>query len=580
MYFTVNNYLIINKEESIINIDEFYQETIKYISIQESYYIKDKYYNLYILTKRKRHKLSEDIKFINDYKNLFKFIEDRNNLYLKRLRPLVKDLDNINGFPLDEYQSRVVLSEEQNSLVIAGAGAGKSTTIIGKIVYLVKYKNIKPEDILCISFTNDSTINLKNNISKNYHFNLDIYTFHKLALTILKSQKNYQISPDNYLEQVINDFFTYQINDNKILKKALNKIIHKNKELTNLKRTIITFINLFKSHNYDLSYYKEILKKNKYNFNLKEHFYNKYLLLIIINIYLQYEYSLSTNDTIDFNDMINHSINSIKKYGLNKKWQYIIIDEFQDTSLTKLKLIEEIVKVTNAKLLVVGDDFQSIYRFTGCNLSIFLNFKHYFPYTKEFYIINTYRNPQELINVAGNFIMKNKYQIKKHLISFKKLKYPIKIIYNSNNCLGLKKILNYINNLNYQDILVLGRNNNDINNYIDKTFCKEGNIYTYNNIKFKYLTIHKSKGLESSIVILINMHNTITGMPTKMKSENILKYVNNEKEIYPYEEERRLFYVALTRTKNYCFILTNPHKESIFIHEIKKYHQYVETINI
>lgn len=278
--------------------------------------------------------------------------------------------------------------------------------------------------------------------------------------------------------------------------------------------------------------------------------------------------------------MINYSITSIQKYGLNKKWQYIIIDEFQDTSLTKLNLIKEIIKVTNAKLLVVGDDFQSIYRFTGCNLSVFLNFKTHFPYTKEFYIINTYRNPQELINVAGHFIMKNKFQLKKHLISFKHLKYPVKIIYNSNNILGFKKILNYVNNLNYQNILVLGRNNNDINKYIDKTVTKEDNIYTYHNIKYKYLTIHKSKGLESDIVILINMIDDITGIPTKMKSENILKYVNNQKEIYPYEEERRLFYVALTRTKNYCFILTNPNKESPFIKEIKKYHQYVEIINI
>ena len=108
--------------------------------------------------------------------------------------------------------------------------------------------------------------------------------------------------------------------------------------------------------------------------------------------------------------MINKCTSILKEKGLNKKWKYIIVDEYQDTSLTKFYLLDELIKLTNAKFLAVGDDFQSIYRFTGCDLTIFLNFFKYFKYSKIFHIINTYRNPQELINVAGTFIMKNKYQ--------------------------------------------------------------------------------------------------------------------------------------------------------------------------
>ena len=90
--------------------------------------------------------------------------------------------------------------------------------------------------------------------------------------------------------------------------------------------------------------------------------------------------------------------------------------------------------------------------------------------------------------------------------------------------------------------------------------------------------MHKSKGLESKNVILINIEDSYTGMPTKIKEEQILKYLNNNKEYYPYEEERRLFYVALTRTKNNVYIISSYNKESIFVKELKNYKKYVETI--
>ena len=96
-------------------------------------------------------------------------------------------------------------------------------------------------------------------------------------------------------------------------------------------------------------------------------------------------------------------------------------------------------------------------------------------------------------------------------------------------------------------------------------------LATYQNKSFRYLTIHKSKGLESEYVILINVEDNLLGLPTKIKDEKILKYVNNTKDYYLYEEERRLFYVALTRTKNKTYIISPYKNESIFIKEIKKY---------
>ena len=299
---------------------------------------------------------------------------------------------------------------------------------------------------------------------------------------------------------------------------------------------------------------------------------------MIFNIYILYEKELKKEKALDFNDMINKSLNALKMNGIQKKWKYIIIDEYQDTSLTKFYLINEIKKITKAKLLAVGDDFQSIYRFTGCNLNIFLNFTSYFSYAKIFQIINTYRNPQELIDIAGKFVMKNKLQQKKNLHSSKHLENPIVLYYKDNKVKALKEILTILNKQNCNDILVLGRNNNDINNYVDNLFQKKDNFFSYNNIRFRYLTIHKSKGLESETVILINMEDTPLGMPTKIKNEKILKYVNNTQDYFPYEEERRLFYVALTRTKNKVYIICPYQKESIFIKELRKNKKNIEII--
>ena len=239
---------------------------------------------------------------------------------------------------------------------------------------------------------------------------------------------------------------------------------------------------------------------------------------------------------------------------------------YHNRCITKYLLIKEIININKSKILCVGDDFQSIYRFTGCNLNIFLNFKEYFNNSKIFNIINTYRNPQELINIAGSFIMKNKLQQQKILLSKKHLNKPLIIYITKHKIDILKEIL--INNKE-KEILIIGRNNKDIEYYLDKEITKKEDYYLYKDIKFKYLTIHKSKGLESEIVIIINMENTLTGLPTKIKDEKILKYVNNTKDYYPYEEERRLFYVALTRTKTYTYIITN-NNYSIFIKEIIK----------
>ena len=500
--------------------------------------------------------------------------------------------DKVCGYILDKEQTKIVLNNSKYILVIAGAGSGKTLTILGKINYLINYKKISNDEILCISFTKKSCDSLKVKILKEFNINIPVYTFHKLALEILKENKiEYEITQSDMLNNVIHEFIYVTVTNNEkymiLILKYFN-IKYKNKKqyinfLDNnyhkiilFEKLISTFLHYFKCNNFILEDFNKILKRSKKN--ILKYFKEKIFLTIALNIYLSYEKYLKENKEIDFDDMIIMATDEVDKNGLKNKYKYIIIDEYQDTSYIRFRLIKSIINKTNASLMVVGDDFQSIYSFTGCDISLFLNFKKYFKDAKVMKIQNTYRNSNELINIAGNFIMRNNNQIKKKLKSNKHLKYPIKIVYYKNIKDAFKRlILNIYEDNEDKKILVLGRNNSDINMVIDDKYFKlvENNlIYKANeSIKIEYLTIHKSKGLESDNVIIINLEDDYLSLPNKIKENKILRYVTLNKDIFKFAEERRLFYVGLTRTKNYVYLLTPYKNESIFISELKRFHK-------
>lgn len=502
--------------------------------------------------------------------------------------------DKICGYYLDKEQKKIVLDKSKYLLVVAGAGSGKTLTILGKINYLVKYKKINKDDILCISFTKASADSLKEKVKQEFNLDMKVYTFHKLSLEILKENKiRYNIADTNTLDDIIHKFIYIDVlNNKKYMKRILKyfkikyknkneyiKFIDKNENVEMFEKLISTFIHLFKCNGYKLEDFNSFLKKAKRN--IFKYRYNKNFLIIVLNIYLEYEKYLKQNKEIDFDDMIIKATNLVNKKGIKHKYKYVIIDEYQDTSLVRFNLIKEILDKTNSKLMVVGDDFQSIYRFTGCDISLFLNFKKYFKKAKVLKIQNTYRNSQELIDIAGSFVMKNKNQINKKLRSNKHIDKPIKIIYYENIRRKFIELITEIYEKTNKPILILGRNNKDINILLsDKIRLENDNlIYIDNqNIKMKYLTVHKSKGLEEENTIIINLEDKLLGFPNKIEDSNLLKFVSKNKEKYLYAEERRLFYVALTRTKNNTYLLVPKNKESIFIQELIK--NYREKIDI
>jgi len=457
---------------------------------------------------------------------------------------------------VDPYQEKAILCQE-NCLLIAGAGAGKTFTILGKITYLIENNIYREKEILVISFTNKSVSDLQNKIK----YQIDIFTFHKLAMTILKDHNiSFKIAPSSLLEYITDEFFQ-SLQDEK-LKQSILKIFKeydyrsflKSQKYRNLSKIIITYIRLYKTTD---STKNELSK----SFNL-----NPLLTKLIIIIMTIYENELKSTSLLDFDDLIKKATETLTK---TYKYKLIIIDEFQDTSLLRWHLIEKIIKLNNAKIFAVGDDFQSIYHFTGCTIDLFLDFQKLLPNAKVLKLKYTYRNSQELIDIAGKFITKNPHQVPKELKSHLSIDKPIKYQKYLNPSKSLSKLLNKLI-YQYKDILILGRNNKDIEVFLSSQMSFDKNNIIYQNHQIRYLTVHSSKGLEADVTILINITNSPTGFPSQIKESKLLNHLNSSKDNYLYAEERRLFYVALTRTKNEAYLMIPLFHPSIFVKELKK----------
>lgn len=422
----------------------------------------------------------------------------------------------------------------------------------------------------------------------------------KYGTTLIETFSYYQ-SENRLLTRLAEKLQAQGVEFNEIDYREVYRILLENKTIKEWEDFIVllkTFIELFKGNNYDENKFKEFYD---YVGGLKDSFSKDRtiaFLKIVEEIYNDYEAYLLKIKKIDFNDMINKASDCIVKNGLDLPYKYIIVDEYQDTSFTRYNLLRNICDSIGAKIMVVGDDWQSIYSFSGCDVNIFTKFDNFFDVCETRYIEKTYRNSQQLIDASSNFVMKNPDQTRKELKSSKSLKYPIKLVNFDNDFDEILKfeliIKNIINQSAFKNkkILILGRNNKDIFNLL-KNFNVENEygkrkfeilgdedklrrnkfvkiVYRESpDVNIEYRTVHQSKGLECDNVILINLKNWKAGFPNKMVDDPVLNFVKRNGDSFSYAEERRLFYVALTRTKNNVYLLSPYFKSSVFVQELK-----------
>lgn len=672
---------------------------------------------------------------------------------------------------LDAEQRKVVLNDSDASLVVAGAGAGKTTTMAAKVKYLVEKQNVKPDEIIVISFTRKAVKELQEKIQKQLGIPAKVITFHAFGNEIIRNNSEDYPEVETYKRKYFIDILKNRIYENRILLKNLllffgyymdipeealkydtlaqyhmykcsrdfesmrSVASEYSKEvidsLSKRTRTIkgeflrstqeVQIANFLYLHNLDYEYEKvyefDILNaKKKYtpDFFIRqgtnelylEHFgicedgtslfysekelekykksvqdkidihkkygtklactYSKYIdgrhllvhleailrhhgfkleekkeeevyrqlikvesdkyiyrfaifmetfisrfktngyeekdfavlreqttnernrlfLDIAREVYRQYQAMLVQRRKIDFEDMINRAEKLLASPNIEGElnYKYIIIDEYQDIARQRFNLTKRLAEVCHSKIIAVGDDWQSIYAFSGSDITLFTQFIELMGYGKMLRITKTYRNSQELIDVAGSFIQANESQITKQLQSPKHIFNPIVIKpYDDSERIMQHKVEALLQALEdiekgfgeSAQVLLIGRFGFEMNQ-----FCKTGEFYQKANDKTKvfcnkfpkmqifYMTAHSSKGLGYDNVVILNGSEGKFGFPSQIEDDPIMKLVTVEDHSMPFAEERRLFYVALTRTKNRTYILTPENHPSRFVVEL------------
>lgn len=732
------------------------------------------------------------------FKNLSDLVDFQNDQYIKSQMIAEKDyLDTIlrecdPKIVLDEDQRRVVLTDEDYCLVVAGAGAGKTTTVAAKVKYLVDKQGIDPKQILVISFTNKAVNELKQRIIGELHIECPIATFHSTGNAVIhkQNQDKLNIVDGNKLYYVVQDYFRGSILKNETavndlilffasyfdtpyegadlneffnhiaksnfttMRSELDEFKHKvidtrtkksvtiqseimrsaqeveianflylngveyeyepmyrydilfarkpytpdfriwqgdkeaylehfgitedgqnnrfsSDELDAYKKAVRDKIMLHRQHGtkllYTFSSYKDrrpliehlqeqleaagfelhprsnkevmeklvISEENRYirklvalicrfitnfktngftedEFNRMYHSTQNVRTRLFLNIcndcYIEYERYLRENQAVDFQDMINESariLREVKEMKQKLDFRYIIVDEYQDISRQRFDLVSALHDVTAAKIIAVGDDWQSIYAFSGSDITLFTKFKEKMGYAALLKIVRTYRNSQEVIDIAGNFIQKNGEQIQKDLVSNKHVEDPV-IVYTydskrkdpkGDNRSGvnyaiahaIETVLAQIIEYNRVEgkpadssILLLGRFGFD-GDRLEKSglfeYITRGSrirSVKYPKLNITFMTAHSSKGLGYDNVIVVNGRNETYGFPSKIENDPVLSFVIKEDLSIKHAEERRLFYVAMTRTKNRVFFIAPEQNPSEFLLELK--HDYKSVV--
>ena len=330
-------------------------------------------------------------------------------------------------------------------------------------------------------------------------------------------------------------------------------------------RLVVTFSTLVKSSCKSLN---EVLKQAYKANDERSTFIIKNIFQPVYERYIQ---ALSESKQIDFTDAILRAT-EICRTSHPVEYDYIIVDEFQDISVDRYNFLKALREGNPpAKLYCVGDDWQSIYRFSGSDMALFNQFPEYFGATEINKIETTYRFGEPLIALSSQFIQRNKAQIQKDIRPFNseiKTELEFHPYERRDYCNTIGQLIASIPS--DKSVFLLGRYSFDdyYLSFMYQSF-KEGNRFYYviRGRKIEFLTVHKSKGLEADYVILLQCNKDTYGFPSLVSDDPVLSYVLTKSDQFPFGEERRLFYVAITRAKMKTLVLYDKRFPSVFVNE-------------
>ena len=464
---------------------------------------------------------------------------------------------------LDRQQVEAVVACEDAQLVLASAGSGKTMSLLAKLEYLVLKLHIRPERILVISFTKKTVEEL---IDRCAISGVEIRTFHSIGLNILRqSGEKCELISDTEL----NDFWRSTLMD------PCTEIVP---DLDGLIALVRSFILLYKNSGKNLQDISEQLMSNKDKKQLSR---AKHFLGIINDVLPKYNNFLRSQNKIDFSDMINLATESVESGRVKMNYKYILLDEVQDLSPNRQRLIRAILdNSADCRLFAVGDDWQSIYRFAGSDLDLIRNFETFFNRkTKRSLIETTHRFGKPTTKISSDFIERNRLQVRKNVRASMHMRTPISVILSkdaSSDVDALDRIIEILGAeyLSQKSVQIVSRYNHDIerlkSSHINITPLSNQtyDINWRNTLHFEFCSMHKSKGITRDIVIVLNMSSRATGMPATKPLDPLIDVLLAPEEDFAYAEERRLFYVAITRAREQTFLIADAKHPSIFILEI------------
>lgn len=496
-------------------------------------------------------------------KNLFK------NKSLDTLPPDFR----VENHPLDREQRKSIYDPARFNLTVAGAGSGKTTTILGKILYLLQSGFASPPEILVLSFTHDSAMELRERFLREYYQafaeqillrkspppNITIETFHSLALKLLRS-----LWPDFSVttNEIGNEHSVSEIDDNPV---------SDSDDLTMQSSIIREFLDL---HELDSATLSLIASK----FSSEE--YRK-LFLTVSKKYQRELSSLLEKHQTTFSGLIKLAIRYLRSGQIKTRFRYIIVDEYQDLSALRQEFLRLLLESSQANLFAVGDDWQAIYGFSGSRVDFTLNFRKFWGDFSLHRISKTYRFGPTIARLSSSFIMQDHTQIRKQIQSQKEdALEPVVEISGDSERLDMEVLTHYFESLpRDSSILLLGRFQIDQLRLLHCTQFKltpdSIEFYPRPDLKIRFLTVHQSKGLEADYVIILNNREAKMGFPAHVKDPPLkTELIKIAEELrldqVSVNEERRLFYVALTRAKKQVILLTVDGKESSFIKELRR----------
>jgi superfamily I DNA/RNA helicase len=294
------------------------------------------------------------------------------------------------------------------------------------------------------------------------------------------------------------------------------------------------------------------------------HFYE--LAIPIVEKYIHY---CTDKSFLDFNDLISRSTSLFKNHDdiANKyksKYQYILVDEFQDVNNLQVELLK-LLLTDQTQLFCVGDDWQSIYGFRGSNVSYIVDFENHFPSAQVVKLNLNYRSTQNIVGASNEVIKHNKFKVEKEIHSSKKSEHKIVVYSGNSEDDNIQFCFDKVNELidggiTNDDILFLYRRSKMFSPYFFR-FKNEG-------LKISGKTIHAAKGLEAKVVFILGLSEGSGGFPDIWLEDRIFQVIKKANHDLLLEEERRLFYVAITRAKDKLFLITEKGNESSFLKEI------------